>query len=35
MECMKRVSVNVHYIQAFVIITNVGLLRNAGVSAEN
>ena len=32
---MKRVSVNVDQMQAFVIINNVGMMINAGVNAKN
>ena len=32
---MKRVSVNVDYMQEFVIISNVGVMMNAGVNATN
>ena len=32
---MKRVSVNVDQMQAFVIINNVGIMINAGVNAKN
>ena len=32
---LKRVSVNVDQIQAFVIINNVGSMINAGVNAKN
>ena len=32
---MKRVSVNVDQMQAFVIIKNVGMMINAGVNAQN
>ena len=32
---MKRVSVNVDYMQAFVIIKNVRMMINAGVNAKN
>ena len=32
---MKRVSVNVHWTQAFVIINNDGMMINAGVNAWN
>ena len=32
---MKRVSVNVDYKQEFVIISNVGVMMNAGVNATN
>ena len=32
---MKRVSVNVDQIQAFVIISNVRMMINAGVNAKN
>ena len=32
---MKRVSVNVDYMQLFVIINNVGMMISAGVNAEN
>ena len=32
---MKRVSVNVDQMQAFVIISNVGMMINAGMNAKN
>ena len=32
---MKRVSVNVDQMQVFVIISNVGMMINAGVNAKN
>ena len=32
---MKRVSVNVDQMQAFVMINNVGMMINAGVNAKN
>ena len=32
---MKRVSVNVGYMQAFVIINNIGMMINGGVNAKN
>ena len=32
---MKRVSVNVDQMQAFVIINKVGMMINAGVTAKN
>ena len=32
---MKRVSVNADQMQAFVIISNVGMMMNAGVNAKN
>ena len=32
---MKRVSVNVDQMQAFVIINNTGMMINAGVNANN
>ena len=32
---MKHVSVNVDQMQAFVIITNVGIMINAGVNVKN
>ena len=32
---MKRVSVNVDQMQAFVIINNIGIMINAGVNAKN
>ena len=32
---MKRVSVNIDYMQVFVIINNVGMMTNAGVNAKN
>ena len=32
---MKRVSVNVHQMQAFIIINNVGIMINTGVNANN
>ena len=32
---MKRVGVNVDYMQAFVTINNVGIIINAGVNAKN
>ena len=32
---MKQGSVNVHYMQAFVIINNVGIMINAGVNVKN
>ena len=32
---MKHISVNVDYMQAFVIINNVGMMINVGVNANN
>ena len=32
---MKHVSVNVDYMQAFVIINNIGMMINAAVNAKN
>ena len=32
---MKRVSVNVDQMEAFVIINNIGMMINAGVNAKN
>ena len=32
---IKRVSVNVDQMQAFVIINNIGMMINAGVNAKN
>ena len=32
---MKRVSVNVGYMQVFVIINNIGMMINTGVNAKN
>ena len=32
---MKRISVNVDQMQAFVIINNAGMMINAGVNAKN
>ena len=34
-EWHERVSVNVDYMQAFVIINNIGMMINAGVNAKN
>ena len=32
---MKRVSVNIDQMQAFVIINNIGIMINAGVNTKN